>query len=183
MMQQQTVNKAKILTAELASMPQKATDKTSNSRSQKGSSTEETVVIESRFGQIKVELKNAIFFPQGLLGLPDNLHFALSDIPKENMGRFKLLQCLNDHSLSFVVLPLSIDNTLIARKDLEECCQATSIQEADLLALLIVSVQRAPDSVKVTANVRAPVVIDTSTKMAMQYVFPSNKYEICHVLS
>lgn len=143
----------------------------------------EEIKVESRFGEITVSMENAIFFPQGLLGLPENLHFALTDIPKKNMGQFKLLQCLNDHSLSFVVLPLDLDNNLIERKDLEDSCNVLGVPLKSLLVLLIVSVQRSPESVKITANVRAPVVVDSDRKLAAQYVFPHNKYEITHMLS
>jgi len=141
------------------------------------------ISIESRFGPISVNPENAIFFPQGLLGLPENLHFALSDIPKENMGGFKLLQCLNDHSLSFVVLPIDMDNKLIERKDLQDCCNILGVLEKSLLGLLIVSVQRSPETVKITANLRAPVIVDSDRRVAVQYVFPHNKYEITHMLS
>jgi len=139
--------------------------------------------IESRFGAITVSLENAIYFPQGLLGLPENLHFVLTDIPVKNMGQFKLLQCLNDHSLSFVVLPLGVENKFIESKDIEDCCNIMGVKKESALVLLIVSVQRSPESVKITANVRAPVMVDSERKVAGQYVFPNNKYEICQPLS
>ncbi len=140
------------------------------------------ITIESRFGSVTVDTERAIFFPHGLLGLPDNLHFAITDIPKDNMKGFSLLQCLNDHSLSFVVMPIDLDNNLIEKKDLEEVCNAVGVPAKNLLTLLIVSVQRSPESVKVTANLRAPVIVDAERKIAGQYVFPHNKYEICHQL-
>lgn len=141
------------------------------------------MVIETRFGKIGVSLDNAIFFPQGLLGLSENLHFVITDIPqKTNMGQFKLLQCLNDHSLSFVVLPLDIDNTVIERTDLEECCNLLNVPADNLLTLLIVSVNRTPEDTKVTANIRAPIIVDVEDKAGIQYVFPHAKYDISHTL-
>ena len=142
----------------------------------------EELTIESRFGTIHVSKDNALYFPQGLLGLPQNLHFVLADIPRENMGQFKLLQCLNDHTVSFVVLPLDSENSLIEKSDLLECCDTLNVKEDDLLTLLIVSVQRSPEAIKVTANLRAPVIVDVNDKAAIQYVFPTNKYDICHQL-
>ena len=140
------------------------------------------MAIESRFGTIEVELENAIFFPHGLLGLPENLHFAITDIPKKNMGNFKLLQCLNDHSLSFVVLPLGLENPVIEKEDLEECCKTVGIPPEDLVVFLIASVHKTPESVKISVNARAPVVVDTNRKVAGQLVFPHGKYEICQNL-
>ncbi len=140
------------------------------------------LTIESRFGEVKVDKNKAIFFPQGLLGMPDNLDFCLTDIPKKDMGNFRLLQCLNDPSLSFVVLPLDMDNAFIERSDLEECCNVADIEAKNLLVMLIVSVQKTPDSTKVTANMRAPIIVDISDMAAFQHVFPHSKYEICQVL-
>lgn len=145
--------------------------------------SDSALTIESRFGSVTVHRENAIFFPQGLLGLPPKLHFAITDIPQKSMGQFKLLQCLNDHSLSFIVLPLDVDNTLIERADLLETCDILNVKEENLLTLLIISVQRSPEGVKVTANVRAPVVIDVADKAAIQYVFPHSKYQITHPLT
>lgn len=145
---------------------------------------EKFIEIESRFGMITANLANAIFFPRGIIGIGGELHFALSDFPKERrMGNFRLLQCLNDHALSFVVLPLGLDNAFLAREDLEECCSTTGVNPDQLLVLLIISVNRSPDSIKITANLRAPIIVDTEGKCAMQYVFPGNSYDICHVLS
>ncbi|MCB2082255.1 MAG: flagellar assembly protein FliW [Hyphomicrobiales bacterium] len=140
--------------------------------------------IESRFGKISVNLDQAIFFPRGLLGIPGELHFCLADFPEDRqMGSFRLLQCLNDHTLSFVVLPLGLENDFIEHADLQECCSVTGIDPDQLLVLLIISVNRVPGSVRVTANLRAPVVVDAEGRFAGQYVFPTNKYDINHVLS
>lgn len=145
---------------------------------------EKFIEIQSRFGTITVNLENTLFFPRGIIGMGGELHFVLSDFPAERrMGNFRLLQCLNDQSLSFVVLPLGLDNPFLAQVDLEECCRATGINPEQLLVLLIISVNRAPDFIRITANLRAPLVIDTEDKTAVQYVFPGNNYDICHVLS
>jgi flagellar assembly factor FliW len=143
----------------------------------------EHLTIASRFGEVTVHLANAIHFPQGLLGLPDDLHFCLTDIPKENMGQFKLLQCLNDHSLSFVVLPLDLDNNLIEKEDLQDACRQANIAENTLALLMITSVQRSPEGVSVTANVRAPILVDVDDKAAIQFVFSNSKYNICHPIT
>ena len=141
------------------------------------------VTIESRYGAVTVNLKNAIFFPKGILGLPDCKDFCIASLPDGRMERFKLLQSLNDAKLSFVVLPLASDTPLIDKADIEECCAVTQIKPENLVILAIVSVQKTPEKTRVTANVRAPVVVDANDKLAIQYVFPNNKYQICHPLN
>jgi flagellar assembly factor FliW len=144
---------------------------------------ESEVTIESRYGPVTMNLKNAIFFPKGILGLPDCKDFCIASLPDERMSRFKLLQSLNDTKLSFVVLPLSSDTPLIERADIQECAEVTQIKQENLVILAIVSVQRTPEKTRITANLRAPIVADTLDKLAIQYVFPNNKYQICHPLN
>ncbi len=141
------------------------------------------VTIESRYGAVTVNLKNAIFFPKGILGLPDCKDFCIATLPDKRMERFKLLQSLNDAKLSFVVLPLAADTPLIDKADIQECCTVTQIKPENLVILAIVSVQKTPEKTRITANVRAPIIVDTNDKLAIQYVFPNNKYNICHPLN
>jgi len=141
------------------------------------------IVIESRFGPVSINTDQSIFFPHGLIGLDHNLHFAMSDIPSRNLGGLKLLQNLNDATLSFVVLPLNLENALIEKQDLVEACSILNINQENLLTLLIVCVHRTPEGSKVTANLRAPVIIDVKDKMGIQYVFPHNKYDVSYEIS
>ena len=141
------------------------------------------ITVHGKYGSIDVNLNSAIVFPFGLLGMPSNTDFAITNFPKPNMDQFKLFQNLNDHELSFVVLPVSIDSELFDTADIEEACKINEISTDDLLMLSIISVQRSVEEIKVTANMRAPLLIDTNRKLGVQYVFPSNKYEIRHLLS
>lgn len=144
----------------------------------------ETVTITSRFGEVSVSLANAIVFPHGLLGLPQFKHYALSAMPNPKLASFKLLQSLEDADLSFAVLPVASDTKLIEKADIDECCNAVGVEAKDLALLLIVSVHKLPGgNTRITANLRAPVVVDTARKLAMQYVFPHNKYQIAYELN
>lgn len=144
----------------------------------------ENVTITSRFGEVTVSLKNSIAFPHGLLGLPQFKHYALSTMPNPKLGSFKLLQSLEDADLSFAVLPVASDTPLIEKADILECCNAVGVEEKDLALMLIVSVQKLPGgNSRITANLRAPVMVDTNRKLAMQYVFPHTKYQIAYELN
>lgn len=141
------------------------------------------ITIESKYGPIDVNLEQSVLFPYGLLGMSANTDFIITNFPSPNMDQFKLLQNLNDHSLSFAVLPVSIKSDMFEQSDIEEACNVTEIKKSDLLILAIISVQRTAEEVRVTANMRAPLMVDSGRRMGVQYVFPSNKYEIRHVLS
>jgi flagellar assembly factor FliW len=141
------------------------------------------ITIETKYGSIDVNLTQALLFPYGLLGMPSNTDYVVTNFPKPNMDQFKLFQNLNDHELSFAVLPVATSSELFDDTDIEEACKVTDVDKDNLLILAIISVQRTVDEVKVTANMRAPLLIDTGRKMGVQYVFPSNKYDIRHLLS
>ncbi len=141
------------------------------------------ISIESRFGPISVNLQNALFFPNGLLGLDQYKDFALVEMPNPKFQQFKLLQSLNDKDLSFVVLPVDPDSGLIASDDLDECCKATGVRKEYMVVLLITTVHRKPGEVKLTVNMRAPLVVDSEGKAGIQYVFPNNKYQITYALN
>lgn len=138
--------------------------------------------IESRFGKIKINRANAVFFPRGIIGFPENLDFCLADFPNPKMEQFKVLQCLNDKELSFVVLPLEAQNQFIESADIEEACQLLGIDTQHLAMLLIVSVHRKSDGVSLSVNARAPIFLDTEQKLAAQFVLPNSKYQIRHFI-
>jgi len=83
----------------------------------------ETETLDTRFGKITVNRKNPITFPNGMLGVPDRFLFCLTSFPSEKLARFKLLQSLDEAELSFIMLPIEIDNPIIARDDIEIACR------------------------------------------------------------
>lgn len=141
-----------------------------------------TETIQSRFGEITVDSSKMLLFPRGLLGMPDKSRFAVVNFPSEKMQQFALLQSLDDKGLSFITLPILIDNPIIAAKDIKTVCHDLQIAEADLALLLIVSVHRLPTEVKLSVNARAPVFIDVTRKVGVQYVFQHDQYKVQHML-
>lgn len=136
--------------------------------------------VASRFGEITIDPAKRVSFPFGIVGLPQSLQFVLVDIPKQNMGRFKMLQSLDDDAFSFVVLPVDVQNSFIDNDDISTMVEALNIKPENLLLLLIASVRRNIDGTSsVSVNARAPIAIDTDDKAGIQYVFPHNKYDIC----
>ena len=145
--------------------------KTANSKS-------EIIKINSRFGEVTVDTSKAIFFPKGLYGMPENLSFGLVKFPSEKFANFSVLQCLNDYSLSFVVLPTGIKNTFVDENDILEASTANNISEENLGVLFIVSVQRTPEKTSLTVNAKAPILIDTTNQTGLQHILISPKYNV-----
>ncbi len=156
-----------------AAMPPQAMPKDAN----------ETEVVDTRFGKVTVYRKNPVVFPNGLLGMPDKFEFCLTKFPSEKLARFKLLQSLDDLELSFITLPVEMDNAIIDKADIQTACKDLEIKADDLSMLLIVTVHRTSNAVRLSVNARAPIFINTPRRIATQYVFHNNKYQIQHMIT
>lgn len=139
--------------------------------------------IDTRFGKIAIKRDNPISFPHGLLGMPECVNFCLLEFPVKKFPQFRLLQSLDDAALSFITLPLEMDNSIIEREDILKGCRDLGIPEPDLAMLLIVSVHRGAQDVRLSVNARAPLLIDAQRREATQYVFQNNRYEVQQALT
>ena len=138
--------------------------------------------VKSRFGDVTIDTSKRLTFPRGLLGMPDRFNFALANFPSEKMQQFKMLQSLDDQALSFITLPVDLQNAIISPDDLRSAMVDLQIPESSLVVLLIVSVHRSPEQVRLSVNARAPLFIDAERKIGAQYVFQSDAYKVQHML-
>lgn len=138
--------------------------------------------IQSRFGEIAVDISRSITFSRGLLGMPDKVNFVLADFSSAKMEQFTLLQSLDELALSFITLPLDLNNAIIAAADIRGAADELQINPDNLLVLLIVSVHRSPGSVRLSVNARAPLLLDVKRKSGVQYVFQNDSYKVQHIL-
>lgn len=140
--------------------------------------TSEQEEMDTRFGRVTVDARQAIHFPTGMLGMPDRNRYCLTHFPSEKMARFKLLQSLDDPALSFITVPMDIDNPILERADILQAAQDLGMPMEDVLLLLVVTVQRESGVAKLSVNARAPLLVQVSRNLAAQYVFPHTKYLI-----
>lgn len=135
-------------------------------------------VIDTRFGKVTIYRTNPIVLPSGMLGQPDKNQFCLCNFPSEKMARFKLLQSLDDIALSFITLPVDVNNPIAERADIEQAARDLNIPIAQLVTLFVVSVHREAGAVKLSVNARAPIMLDSVRRVAVQHVFHNAKYQI-----
>ena len=135
-------------------------------------------VVDTRFGKVTIYRTNPIILPNGMLGQPDKNQFCLSNFPSEKMARFKLLQSLDDLSLSFITLPVEANNPIVERADIEQAARDLNIAVEQLVTLFVVSVHREAGAVKLSVNARAPIMLDSVRRIATQHVFHNAKYQI-----
>ena len=146
-------------------------------------SASDSETLETRFGKVTVYRKNPLVFPNGLLGMPDKFEYCLTRFPSEKLSRFKLLQSLDDAELSFITLPVDVENAIVDKADIIAACRDLEMSEQDLTLLLVVTVHRAGSNVRLSVNARAPIFINTPRRVATQYVFHSAKYQIQHMIT
>lgn len=144
----------------------------------------EKEAIETRFGKVYVNRAKPVVFSKGLLGFSDKQNFCLTEFPSERLQKqFKLLQSLDDDELAFITLPLDIQNGIVAEEDLLAACKDAELSDESLVTLLIVSVHRTPQQVRLSVNARAPLLIDADRKVGLQYVFRNDKYLVQHYIT
>lgn len=138
--------------------------------------------VKSRFGEIVINREKAIFMPNGLLGIPGR-QYCLAALPSEKLKQFRVLQCLDDMSMAFAVLPMERDNPIIAPEDVDMACRDLGINPSSVIIMLVVTVLRQPEGTRITANARAPILVDGQTRMGAQYVYQNSKYDIRQMIS
>jgi flagellar assembly factor FliW len=141
-------------------------------------SDESPITVETRFGTVHFGPGNIVYFPQGMIGLPHSRRFGLSPIPDPRMGQFMLLQSLDDFALSFLVLPLQLGPQTVAQEDAAEACAALAVPAEDADFFTVVTLRKGETGLAVSVNLRAPVIVDSKSKIARQYVLANPKYPI-----
>ena len=139
--------------------------------------------IDSRFGKVTIYPRQPITFTNGMLGMPDKLRYCLTRFPSPKMARFKLLQSLDDMALSFITLPIEVNNPLVDAADIQQAARDLDIPMVELALLLVVSVHRETGVARLSVNARAPIFMHAQKRTAAQYVFPNGKYQIRQPLS
>ena len=136
------------------------------------------LIIDSRFGTLAIAPQSAVKFPAGLLGFGEFHNYALAELGDPRYPHLKVLQSLDDYNLSFLVLPLDPESGIIESDDISAACESLSIEVANVAFLLVVTVRKSPEGVVVSANLRAPLLIDTVSRTGVQYVLPNDRYPV-----
>ncbi len=135
------------------------------------------VVQTGRFGQIEVSTEELISVPSGILGFPDDQNFCLVDPGDDTLILW--LQSLSNPHLAFPVLePKIFKSNYVVRLSAAELreLRLSSINEASVFTILTI-----PSNLQeMTANLKAPLVINIRDKIAKQVVLQENDQPIKH---
>lgn len=133
-----------------------------------------------RFGPLEIDDSKVITFVNGLMGFENLKKYALIDHPGTEI--LKWLQSIED---SYVSLPVA-DPTVffpdyfpkVSSNDLKSL-KLESLQQA--LVICVITVPK--DAQKVTMNLKAPIVLNPSNRLADQVIAENQEYLIKHPIN
>ena len=128
-----------------------------------------------RFGSLHVDENNLLSIPGGLLGFPEIEKFCLLDTGDDTFILW--LQSVARPEIAFPVLePKIFRPDYIVRLSAQELAD---LELQNLSQSAVYSILTIPDDVsQMTANLKAPIVLNLKTRTARQVVLQENDYSI-----
>lgn len=130
------------------------------------------------FGEVELADEKVLDFPNGLIGFENMTKFAIM-YDEENKGttRISWLQSLQEPLLALPVIdPLAIVSEYVPMIEDDLLAPLGSPADEDLLVLLAMTVPS--DMTKVTANMKAPIIINATTKKGVQLIAENEDYPV-----
>ena len=134
-------------------------------------------VISSRFGEISYSEGDVLVFPRGIPAFEKNHNWILAG---EEDNAIKWLQNIEDGDLALpVTTPDAVMPDYNAKIPEDELDMVGSKDFADLALLIVVSIPEAAPW-DMTANLRAPILINLKSRRAVQVIVLNEEYPIRH---
>lgn len=128
-----------------------------------------------RFGRVDCTSDDLIEFPEGLLGFTQLRRFILLDDPHDEV--FAWLQSCEDTKIAFPVLEPELFTQsypiTLAKSDLD-FLRIKGLEQARLFSIITIP----EDPTQMTANLKAPIVINLELRRAKQCVLQDNQLAI-----
>ncbi|MGG0464186.1 flagellar assembly protein FliW [Priestia aryabhattai] len=136
-------------------------------------------ISTSYHGDIEIDNQQTLTFNQGIPGFLEETEFVILPLPEAEA--FQVLQSIQTKELAFVItdpFQFFLDYDFQLEPQEIEKLQLQQVEDAVVYVLLTMS-----DSVeKITANLQAPVIINTKQQLAKQVILMNTAYETKHRL-
>ncbi|MBQ9389369.1 MAG: flagellar assembly protein FliW [Synergistaceae bacterium] len=133
----------------------------------------------TRFGTVSYSEDEVLFFPRGIPAFESKHSWILAG---SDDSAVKWLQSLDDGSLALpVTSPDAIQPDYNARIPEDELTLIGTVNPSDLALLIVVSIPEAAPW-NMTANLRAPILINLKTHKAVQVIALNEEYPIRHIV-
>ena len=137
-------------------------------------------VETTRFGVLEIDESSLVKMPSGPLGFEEQTTFCL--IQHRPDTNFRWLQSVDEPSLAFVV----VDPAEFFEDYAIEISDADSEKlelESEDEALVLVVLTMGAEGTQVTANLAAPIVVNSRTLVGLQVVLQGDRYGVKHTLA
>jgi flagellar assembly factor FliW len=143
--------------------------------------------IQTRFGEVTVNLDKIIYFRQGMVGMPHAQNFCLTEHPDPKHQFYNLLQSADNDDLCFLTIALAhehylSEDSLISALDYKEALTELEFEHQNVTMILVATIHNEANTSKISVNLKAPILIDTEKMEAVQYVFSSPRYPLRYFL-
>jgi len=136
------------------------------------------IIKTGRFGDLNISNEEILRIPLGILGFPDLIDYVLVDPADDTLILW--LQSLQEPGIAFPVL-----EPKIFRPDYSVNLSGNDQRELGLLSLkdnaTVLTILTIPALItEMTANLKAPLVINLNQRIAKQVVLQENEYQLRH---
>ncbi len=129
----------------------------------------------NRFGEIDVDESKIIKMRGGIPGFNDLTRFVM--IVHEEGSPFHWLQSLDNGSIAFITLNPFIVKSDYAPEIDDKTIEMLEVDKAEDIGLMVILTIRS-EPVKMTVNLRAPLVINNQKKIASQVILEDEQYSV-----
>lgn len=131
------------------------------------------------FGTIDIDDDKIIEFPMGIIGFENLKKFALIyDVEREERGKISWLQSMEE---PLMVLPVINPDEITDdgyHPIIEDELMKQIGDPADMDLLILVTMSIPSDLKQMTANLKGPIIINTSNRKAMQVIVENEEYKV-----
>lgn len=132
-------------------------------------------ISTGRFGEIDVDISRVIEMPGGIPGFEHLKRYVL--LAHRENHPFLWLQAVDDGAVAFVVVNPFLFQVSYEPEIPDDVVRKLSIEaKEDVVVLVIVTIRRNP--FRLTANLRAPVVMNWRNRKGMQVILEDHEYPI-----
>ncbi|PAK47139.1 flagellar assembly protein FliW [Priestia megaterium] len=136
-------------------------------------------ISTSYHGDIEIDNQQTLTFNQGIPGFLEETEFVILPLPEAQA--FQVLQSIQTKEVAFIItdpFQFFLDYDFQLEPQEIEKLQLQQVEDAAVYVLLTMS-----NSVeKITANLQAPVIINTKKQLAKQVILMNTAYETKHRL-
>lgn len=130
------------------------------------------------FGEVDIPEEKIITFDQGLLGFDECKKFTIIfDVGKDRETSISWLQCMDEPNLAFpMISPFYVMKDYNPVVESELLTPLGDINEENIVLFVLVNIKS--DITKLTANMKAPIIINSDTCKGTQIIVENQEYQI-----